>query len=377
MSLQSVIVPTQMRASVLTGHGGLDVIAYRTDVPVPVPADNEVLVKVGACGVNNTDVNTRTAWYNRNVSTGYSEEFGEKGVSDGSNVTTASSWNTSSVSFPRISGAATVGYVAAVGKGVDSSRIGERVIVDPCVRDAQAPLRAQLVEYVGSERDGGFAEYVAIPAINAHAVDSPLSDSELATFPCSFDTAEEMLERARLSEGQTVLITGAAGGVGTALIQLAHVREAKVIAVAGASKEERVRSLGVAHFIARETEDLLAAVEDLVGTRAVDVVADVVGGPNFGSLLKMMSRGGRYTTAGAIAGPVQSIDLRDLIYKDLELYGITCPTAKTFERVVALIEAGELKPTLDGIFPLERLADAQAELVKRQHFGKLVIDPNM
>lgn len=364
-----------MRAAVLTGHGGLDVIEYRTNVPVPTLTAHEVLVRVGACGVNNTDVNTRTAWYNRDVAAELSENFGVEGRSDSGN-TTASSWNTSSVEFPRISGAATVGHIVAAGADVDSNRIGDRVIVDPCVRDPRAPLRAQLIEYVGSERDGGFAEYMKIPSVNAYTIDSPLSDAELATFPCSYDTAEEMLERARVGEGETVLITGAAGGVGTALIQLAHIRGAKVIAVAGASKEARIREYGAEHFIARETADLLGAVEELVGPRGVDVVADVVGGPNFSNLLKMLSRGGRYATAGAIAGPVETIDLRDLIYKDLELYGITCPTAETFKRVVALISAGRLSPMLDGVFPLERLADAQAELVKRQHFGKLVVVPH-
>ncbi|SKB43825.1 NADPH:quinone reductase [Arthrobacter sp. 49Tsu3.1M3] len=374
MPKESNNIPAQMRAAVLTGHGGLEVIEYRTNVPVPTPKADEVLVRVGACGVNNTDINTRTAWYNRDVAAELSEEFGVKGRSDTS-TSTASSWNTGSVTFPRISGAATVGYIAAVGAEVDGGRVGERVIVDPCVRDPKAPLRAQLVEYVGSERDGGFAEYMTIPSINAHSIESPMTDAELATFPCSYDTAEEMLERARLGEGETVLITGAAGGVGTALIQLAHIRGAKVIAVAGASKESRIRKQGVEHFIPRETTDLLAVVEELVGSRAVDVVADVVGGPSFGGLLKMLTRGGRYTTAGAIAGPVQTIDLRDLIYKDLELYGITCPTASTFKRVVDLIAAGKLAPMLESEFPLESLADAQAELVKRQHVGKFAVVP--
>lgn len=374
MPKEFTVVPTQMRATVLTGHGGLEVIEYRSDVPVPQPEADEVLVRVAACGVNNTDVNTRTAWYNRDVAAELSEEFGREGHNN-SSAGTASSWNTGSVSFPRISGAATVGYIAAVGGNINEGRIGERVIVDPCVRDPKAPLRAQLVEYVGSERDGGFAEYMSIPSINAHPIESSLTDSELATFPCSYDTAEEMLERARLAEGETVLITGAAGGVGTALIQLAHLRGAEVIAVAGASKESRIREQGVKKFIPRETPSILAAVEEMVGSRAVDVVADVVGGPNFGALLKMLTRGGRYTTAGAIAGPMQTIDLRDLIYKDLELYGITCPTATTFKRVVDLIAAGSLSPMLEAEFPLESLADAQTELVKRQHFGKFVVVP--
>ena len=123
------------------------------------------------------------------------------------------------------------------------------MLVDPSVRDAELPARAQLLEYLGSERDGGFAEYVAVPSINAHPIDSTLSDAELATFPCSYDTAEEMLERAALAKGETIVITGAAGGVGTALIQLALVRGAQVVAIAGASKEARLRELGAHEFV--------------------------------------------------------------------------------------------------------------------------------
>jgi NADPH:quinone reductase-like Zn-dependent oxidoreductase len=229
------------------------------------------------------------------------------------------------------------------------------------------------VKYLGSERDGGFAEYVAVPQENAVSIRTELADPELATFPCSYDTAEEMLVRADLAEGEKVLVMGAAGGVGTALIQLALIRGAEVIAVASAAKEERVRSLGAAHFIARETPELEAAVREVCGDRGVDVVADVVGGPAFGSLLKLLCRGGRYTTAGAIAGPLATIDLRDLIYKDLEMYGITCPTAETFRRVVQLVESGALKPLIERAYPLSELAEAQAQFVKRQHVGKFVI----
>jgi NADPH:quinone reductase-like Zn-dependent oxidoreductase len=233
----------------------------------------------------------------------------------------------------------------------------------------------QLIAYLGGDRDGGFAEYVVIPTSCAFAINSPHSDAELATFPCSYDTAEEMLERARLSRGETVVVTGAAGGVGTALIQLSLLRGAHVIAVAGASKEKRIRALGVQGFIARETANIKVEVESLVGQAAVDVVADVVGGPIFGDLLKILRRGGRYTTAGAIAGPVQPMDLRDLIYKDLEMYGITCPTQETFARVVAYIRSGGLKPLLEKTFPLRQLGEAQVEFLKRTHFGKLAVIP--
>jgi NADPH:quinone reductase-like Zn-dependent oxidoreductase len=360
-----------MRATVLTGHGGIDKLVYRDDVPRPQPAAGEVLIAVRACGVNNTDINTRTGWYDASVETALSEELGLHGRNDDA----AASWDQSTVGFPRIQGAAVVGRITAVGHGVDAARVGERVIVDPSVRDPSLPLRAQLVEYLGSERDGGYAQYVTVPAVNAHGIESPLSDAELATFPCSYDTAEEMLGRARLAERETIVITGAAGGVGTALIQLSLVRGARVVAIASAGKEQRIRALGAHEFVARESENVTAEVQRLIGPRGADVAADVVGGAMFDVLLKLLRRGGRYTTAGAIGGPVTRIDLRDLIYKDLELYGITNPTAETFARVVELISAGRLRPLLEQAFPLSDLRGAQASMLKRAHFGKFVVVP--
>ncbi|MFC8511732.1 alcohol dehydrogenase family protein [Streptomyces sp. NPDC057257] len=368
-SSTAVSLPEAMRATVLTGHGGIDKLVFRDDYPTPAPVEGEVLVRVGACGMNNTDINTRTGWYDTIVESAVSEELGLQGRTDGA----ASSWNSSTVAFPRIQGAAVVGHIAAVGPGADATRIGERVIVDPSVRDTALPLHAQLVQYLGSERDGGFADYVTVPEANAHRIDSPLSDAELATFPCSYDTAEEMLQRARLAKGETIVITGAAGGVGTALIQLAGLRGARVVAIAGAAKEERLRSLGADEFVARENEDVQREIERIIGERGAHVAADVVGGQMFDVLLKVLARGGRYTTAGAIAGPVTRIDLRDLIYKDLEMHGITNPTAATFARLVDLIQAGRLQPLLEEAFPLEELAQGQARLLKRTHIGKLVV----
>lgn len=365
------LLPARMRATVLVGHGGLDRLVHRDDVATPEPRDGEVVVRVGACGMNNTDINTRTGWYDSVVQTGVSVELGTHGREDGA----ASSWNQDTVTFPRIQGAAVAGEVAAVGTGVDPARIGERVLVDPCVRDTARPERAQLVEYLGSERDGGFAEYVAVPAVNAHVVETTLSDAELATFPCSYDTAEEMLARAELAEGETVVVTGAAGGVGTALIQLALVRGAHVVAIAGGSKEERVRALGAHEFVSRDSPDLLAAVEEVIGPRGAHVVADVVGGDMFDTLLKLLARAGRYTTAGAIAGPTTTIDLRDLIYKDLEMYGITNPTSATFSRLVGLVNEGRLTPLLEKAYPLRGLPAAQAQMLERTHVGKYVVVP--
>jgi NADPH:quinone reductase-like Zn-dependent oxidoreductase len=184
-----------------------------------------------------------------------------------------------------------------------------------------------------------------------------------------------MLARAGLRAGETIVITGAAGGVGSALIQLSLAREARVVAVASAAKRDQILELGAHAFVARETDDLLADLEAIVGQRGAHVAADVVGGEMLLPLLKVLCRAGRYSTAGAIGGPVARMDLRELIYKDLEMHGITCPTAPTFARLVHLIEAGKLRPLLDGAYSLEELGTVQKEMVKRTHFGKFVVHP--
>ena len=362
-------LPSHMRAIVTTGHGGLDRLVYREDVPVPVAGPGQVLIEVGACGLNNTDLNTRTGWYASTVKSGMTEEIGTRGVAS----ETLAAWSGAPVKFPIIQGADAVGRIVAVGPGASHLRIGERVMVDPCVRDPKRPARARSTAYIGSEIGGGYAEYAAVPASNAFRVVSSLSDAELATFACSYSTAEEMLTRVRLEASETILVTGASGGVGSAHLQLAKLRGARIIAVAGAAKEARIRALGADHVIPRERRDLAAAVRELVGSEGVDVVADVVGGEQFIDMLRVLRRGGRYVSAGAIAGPVPSIDLRDLIYKDLEMHGVANPEEETFRRLVRLIEAGDIKPLLERTYPLERLREAQADFMKKAHVGNLVI----
>ncbi|MGO4680225.1 alcohol dehydrogenase family protein [Microbacterium sp. 2MCAF23] len=365
-------VPSTMAAVQLVGHGGLDQLVYRTDVPTPEPRAGEVLIKVGACALNNTEINTRTGWYDRVVQESVSEQLGQAGRDDDAGAT----WNNTAMSFPRVQGASVAGTIVAVGEGVDHDVIGSRVVVDPSVRDPELPRHAQIAEYLGGDRDGGFAEYVRVPAVNAHPVSTALTDAELATFPCSYDTAEEMLARTRLGKGETVVVTGAAGGVGTATIQLAQARGARVIAIASASKEARLRELGVDGFVSRSEPDLAAAVAAVIGERGADVVIDVVGGDMFESLLLMLRRGGRYASAGAIGGPISRIDLRELIYKDLELHGITNPTPETFARLIGLVNEGKVKPLLEATYRLSNLRDAQASMLKRTHIGKIVVVPD-
>lgn len=347
-----------MRAAVLTGHGDLDRLEVRDDVPVPVTAPGEVLIEVRACGVNNTDINTRTGWYAKSVSGSTSGAGAEPGV-DGS-------WS-GEIRFPLIQGADPVGRIVEVGETVDRGRIGERVLVDPWIRDPSG----EQIGYLGSERDGGYAEYVAVPSLNAHAVISDLTDVELASFACSYSAAENMLDRAGVSAGQWVLVTGASGGVGGALIQLAKRRGAMVLALTSAGKFDAVAGLGADEVIDRRREDLRDAV--LGASGGIDVFADVVGGELFPVLLETVRRGGHYTTAGAIAGPIVELDLRTLYLNDLTLHGATMFPPEIFIDLVGYIERGEIRPVVAETFPLDRVGDAQRAFLGKSHVGAIVL----
>lgn len=275
-------IPETMKAVLLNGHGGFEQLEYREDVPVPQLEEGAVLVQIGAAGVNNTDINTRAAWYSRAVSEG-TTVAGAAGGFDSASAED-SGWTGAKQQFPRIQGADGCGRIVAVGAGVAANRIGERVLIEPIIRLNQQGV-AQIL-YFGSECNGAFAEYTCVPSVSAHAISSALSDAELASFPCAYGAAEHMLERSQVSPGNLVLVTGASGGVGTAAVQLALRRGARVIAVASPAKAQAVAALGAALVIARNAD-----LVERLGHESVDVVIDVVGGKQFGRLLEVLRSG--------------------------------------------------------------------------------------
>jgi NADPH:quinone reductase-like Zn-dependent oxidoreductase len=354
-------IPDRMRAVLLRGHGGLEQLEYRDDVPVPVPAPGQVLLRVRAAAVNNTDINLRSGWYSKSV-------VEASGVDHPSARTADAGWTGEALSFPRIQGADACGEIVAVGAGVSRGRIGERVVVDPVLRPADGTVGRAL--YFGSDCDGAFAEYCAVPARNARRVASSLTDAELASFPCSYSAAENMLARAAVASGDTVLVTGASGGVGSAAVQLARRRGARVVAIAGPAKAAAVGALGAARVLGRDADLIVDP-----GRESVDVVIDVVGGPQFPQLLEVLRAGGRYAVAGAISGPVVELDLRTLYLKDLRLLGCTIPGPELFDSLIGYVERGEIRPVVAATFPLGEIAAAQREFLAKGHVGKIVLLP--
>ncbi len=291
-------IPETMHGVLLIGHGGLEKLEYKNNISVPVAKEDEVLIKVAAAGVNNTDINTRTGWYSK------------------SKNNNGSSWSGAPLKFPLIQGIDVCGTIVSIGSKINSSRIGERVIARPMQTDLKNPSKPNMIT-LGSEIDGGFAQYVTIRSSETFVINCKWTDVELGSIPCSYSTAEGLLHRVNLGS-EKIFINGASGGVGSAAIQLAKRRGAHITAQCSSSKFNEIKKIGANEVVSRET-DLVKEI----GKNKYDVVIDLVAGDNWMQLCEILKPGGRYATAGAIAGPMVTLDIRTLYLKDLNLYGCT------------------------------------------------------
>ena len=349
-----------MKAVVTVGQGDYDQLVWR-DVPRPAPRAGEVLLQVLAAGVNNTDINTRTGWY------GAPADAADPGGVSAPDAAPRRGWS-GATPFPLIQGADCCGRVVGVGPGVDERLLGQRVLVRPCMRSAG--FGSMDTRWLGTDFDGAFAQFVKVPAAEVFAVRSGWSDAELATLPCAYGTAQNMLQRAGVAAGDHVLVPGASGGVGSAVVQLALARGAVVTAVTSASKRAQLQALGAQRVLARE-DDALAAL----GESSVDVVVDNVAGAGFPTMLRLLRRGGRHVSSGAVAGPQVALDMRTLYLKDLRLLGCTAWDAPVFPDLLALVERDAIRPLVAAVFALQDIAQAQRAFLERAHVGKLVLVP--
>ena len=341
-------IPKTMHAVLLTGHGGLEKLEYKTNITVPVPKDDEVLIKVSAAGINNTDINTRTGWYSK-----YKLNVG-------------GSWSGAPLEFPIIQGADVCGVIVSAGSKVKKSRIGERIIARTMQTDPKDPSSTNTY-VLGSEFNGAFAQYATIRSSETFAINCKWTDVELSSIPCSYSTAEELLHRVKLG-AEKIFINGASGGVGSAAIQLAKIRKAHITAQCSSSKFNEIKKIGANEVVSRKTN-----LASELGKSKFDAVIDVVAGENWTQLLEILKPGGRYATSGAIAGPMVSLDVRTLYLKDLTFYGCTYQPVEVFRNLIKYIEKGEIKPLVAKTYPLKEIQKAQEDFLLKKHIGKLVL----
>ncbi|MCP1312932.1 MULTISPECIES: zinc-binding dehydrogenase [unclassified Halomonas] len=366
-------VPATMAAMRLTGHGGIDKLEYREDVATPTPGPGEVLVKVTATAKNNTDRKAREGLYPT------------KGREE---VTSFAMGGAPTLTFPRIQGADIAGRVVAVGEGVDAARIGERGLLDfNLYPDARADINLA-PDYYGHGADGGFAEYVALPSEQFHHIPNPdLGDAELASMGmCSYQTAYHMMTAAGVKAGERVLVSGASGGVGTALIQLCRVIGAIPYAVSQPDKAEALLALGAEAVIDRgDLDTFVARVLEATGGAPIDAVMDLVGGAMtdlfIDTMIADMSARETYprlSIAGASGGNVSEIMWTRIYLYQVQIFGVSHGTREEAAQLMAWIREGRLSPVLHATFKLSQLHEAERYFVSRgsDYLGKIVIVPD-
>ena len=366
-------LPATMAAMQLTGHGGVDKLVDREDVPVPQPGQGEMLIQVTATAKNNTDRKVREGLY---------------GTTDDGKAASIQAGGETTLRFPRIQGADVVGRVAAIGDGVNPGRIGERGLLDWNIYpDARRDIYL-IPDYIGHGCDGGFAEYVVVPADQFHAVDNAeLADAQLAAMGlCSYQTAYHMLTVANVAAGERVLVTGASGGVGSALIQLCRVIGAIPYALSTQDKADALLALGAEVVLDRSNmDDFAGQISRLTGGAPIDAVMDLIGGDMTMRFIDTMtfdmkrrSTYPRISIAGASRGNVTEVMWTVFYIYQVQLFGVSHGTRDEADQIVRWIRSGQLKPVLHATFKLSELRSAERYFVERdsEFIGKIVIVPD-
>ncbi|WP_404420102.1 zinc-binding dehydrogenase [Marinospirillum sp.] len=362
-----------MAAVQLMGHGGVDQLVYKTDVPVPQPGKGQVLVQVTATAKNNTDRKAREGLYP---------------TKDKGEVTSFQMGGSPTLTFPRIQGADIAGRVVAVGEGVSEERIGQRGLLDFNIYANERRDINLTPDYYGHGADGGFAEYVVLPSDQFHEVQNPeLADAELAAMGmCSYQTAYHMMTSAGIKAGERVLVSGASGGVGTALIQLCRIVGAIPYALSKKDKAEALLKLGAEAVLDRsDMEDFTEKVKAVTEGRPIDAVMDLVGGEMTDAFIDTMifdmnqrTTYPRLSIAGASGGNLTEIMWTRIYLYQVQIFGVSHGTREEAEQLVEWIRSGQLKPVLHAAFKLSELHQAEEYFINRNsnYLGKIVIVPD-
>ena len=340
-----------MRAAITRAYGGPEVVEI-AELPRPGVPPGHALVAVRAAALNHLDL-----WVRR----------GLPGLE---------------LEFPHIGGSELAGRVEELGEGVEGFAVGDRVLVNPALWDGECEWCARGEEslcvafkVLGEHVNGGFAEFAAVPARNLLPLPDDLPFEEAAAVPLVFQTAwRGLISRARLQAGESVLVTGASGGVSTAAIQIAKHAGATVFALtSGARTMQGVKELGADFVIDRNVASFADEIRTLTERRGVDVVFDSVGQAIWSEAMRVLTRNGRLVTYGATTGHHAEFDIRRLFWKQLQIIGTTMASDSEFREVMKLVFDKQLRPVIDVVWPLERAREAHERLESGGAFGKIIL----
>lgn len=338
-----------MKAVVFHEFGGVEKLRYE-DFPDPEPGAGEVLVKVKACALNHLDI-----WQRQGLP---------------------------GVTLPHISGSDVAGIVEECGAGVSGIKRGQEVIISPgiscmkCVKCLNGDDN-QCNEYniLGYRNNGGYAEYVVVPAVNVLPKPEALSFEESASVPLVFLTAWHMLvSRGGIQPGDKVLVHAGGSGVGIAAIQIAKLFGAYVITTVGSDEKiERAKSLGADEVINYKRQDFEQEVKRITNKQGVDIIVEHIGPDVWEKSIRVLAKNGRLVTCGATSGPAANIDLRYVFSRHLSILGSYMGRKNELLEVLKFIESGKLKPVVHKVFELRDAQQAQQEMLDRKNFGKIVL----
>ncbi|MET3683470.1 NADPH:quinone reductase-like Zn-dependent oxidoreductase [Alkalibacillus flavidus] len=280
--------------------------------------------------------------------------------------------------FPRVPGSDIAGTIVDVGNSVDPSMMGNDVVLFPFTSSGSDGTEhiADDMAFIGSEYDGGYAEYVVWPA--ELCFDMPLPDyTENAVFTVSGLTAWHMNEQLDIQPGETIMVTGANGGVGSLNVQIAaNVFSANVIAIVrDLDLADEMKRLGATHVLSYQSDQLVDDIIDINGG-PIDSVLDVVGDPLFSASLGALKKGGKFCISGSAGGQTTNLDFRTLYLNHITMYGSVLGTRDEYQRMLHAISDGQIKPVIDRTFPLEKAQEAQQYFKESGKLGKVVLLPD-
>jgi NADPH:quinone reductase-like Zn-dependent oxidoreductase len=331
-----------MKAIVLREIGPVDNFRLE-EVPDPSPKAGEVVVRLRAAALNHRDL-----WISRD--------------------------KYPNVSLPAVLGSDGAGQVSGMGDGVEGFRVGQDVVINPSLDwGPDDRVQGDRFRILGMPDQGTFAELIAVPAENVVPKPAGLSFEQAAAIPLAGLTAyRAVVTKARVQAGETVLVTGIGAGTATLALQFASAMGARVFVTSGSeAKREQARSLGAKGGVDYKDPDWPARLRELAGPP--DVVIDSAGGEGFARAVELLRPGGRLVTFGATTGPVPSLNIFQVFWKQLQVLGTTMGTPAEFSAMLDLVEDRGIRPVVDRTFPLAEAPEALRRMEQAGQFGKIVL----